>query len=416
MVKKEILEILKRPNLFNEITEKEFEKKIVGELRTRKVIFLCAAGGRLVENAQIASFNLLVNDVSGSGKDYVTKAVLEILPKDIYVKKTKISPAVFTYWHNSKFEPLWTWDGKVFYNEDISEISLNSDVFKVMCSSGSSATIVKDQRALEIEIKGKPVMITTTASAIPNPELMRRFGFTSLDSSQDQTRAIMKRHSEFRVKGIVPEYDYAYTEALACMERCKVKIPFAEKIYPHFSDHDIIMRTGYPRFLDFIAASAAFHQFQRKKDGEFIIAEGQDYDIARECFLVLCSNRFMIPLTINQKKIIEVFKQNPGLKEPATRLHPKMNFISLRGLLTNLNLLSQYRFLEVENQQGNYNKDIEVYSIAKDVVSNSQVDIPLFKDINTFQKANVPQETGRVEAVEAVEVLKGGWGEPEFDD
>ena len=160
---KKSLEILKDPKLFEKLNE-ELDKKIVGEGETRKTILLCASG-RNVENSQVASYNLLVMSESGAGKDYVTSETLKIIPPEQYIKKTRISPATFTYWHNSKFEPDWTWNGKVFYCEDIGEGVLNSDVFKVMCSSGSSATIVVKQRAIDLEITGKPVMITTTASA-----------------------------------------------------------------------------------------------------------------------------------------------------------------------------------------------------------------------------------------------------------
>jgi len=209
-----VLDILQNPNLFNEITEIEFNKKIVGEIQTRKVIFLCAAGGRLIENCQTASYNLLVNDEAGTGKDYVTGKVLEILPKEVYIKKTRISPTAFTYWHNSTYEPDWSWNGKVFYAEDISENVLNSDVFKVMCSSGSSATIVIRQRAYDIEVVGKPVVITTTATATPSPELTRRFVILNLDSSENQTNAIKKRHSKYAMIGIVPEYNENYKFAM----------------------------------------------------------------------------------------------------------------------------------------------------------------------------------------------------------
>src|SRR3989344_1465735 len=114
---KEHYDVLTDHNLFNNITEVEFDKKIVGELKSRKTIFLCAAGGRLVENSQIASFNLLVNDEAGTGKDYVVGAVLEILPSEIYIHKTRISPTVFTYWYSGEKYKNWTWDGKVFYHE-----------------------------------------------------------------------------------------------------------------------------------------------------------------------------------------------------------------------------------------------------------------------------------------------------------
>lgn len=376
------LQILQDPALFKKITETEFDKKIVGEYESRKVVFLCSQG-RLVENCQIASYNLLVNDEAGVGKDHVVSAVLDILPKDHYVHKTRISPTVMNYWHNARSEPEWTWDGKVFYPEDISENVLNSDPFKVMCSRGSSATITINQMAIEIEIRGKPVMITTTASAIPNPELTRRFVILNLDSSEDQTKEIMRRYSEFKKKGIIPEYNPIYTEAMRYLKRVKVKIPFADKIDKNFPSKNIIMRTHYPRFLDFVAASAAFHQYQRSCDkAGFLLAEGQDYDIARVCFLKLCSNKYMIPLTINQKRILSVFEQEPDLCDSASKLHAtKLGFLSLPALQTNLGILVRYGILESDTMPDQYNRDMEVYSLSRAYEPKKQISIPTYEEL-----------------------------------
>lgn len=378
----EYLEILKDKDLFNKMMKTELNKKIVGEIESRKVIGLCAYGGRLVKNSQIASFNLMVNDDAGVGKDYITGASLEMIPKDVLVRKTRISQTVLTYWHNSKDEPNWTWDGKVLYLEDISETILNHEVFKVMCSAGSSASIVKDQRVIDLDINGKPVMIVTTATATPNPELTRRFVMLNLDSSTDQTKEIMKRHSEFREQGIVPKVEGKYKEAMSYLKRVKVKIPFAKLISEHFPHKNIIMRTHYPRFLDFISASAGFHQYQRKKEGDFILAEGEDYDLARECFLKLCSNQYMIPLTINQKRILAEFEKNPALEGTISELHASvMNFISDRALSYNLSLLGKYGILETTAKKNEWNKTLEAYRIAKGYKPNEKINIPKYEEI-----------------------------------
>lgn len=73
--------LLANPDLFDLITEDELDKKIVGELETRKTIFLCACGA-LVENSNLASYNLLVNSESGAGKDWITGKSLEVFPHD----------------------------------------------------------------------------------------------------------------------------------------------------------------------------------------------------------------------------------------------------------------------------------------------------------------------------------------------
>lgn len=374
---------LQDPDLFKQITEDEMDKQIVGEIDTRKVIFLCACG-RLVENNQTASYNLLVNSSAGAGKDYVVSKVLSMIPKERYVKKTRISPTAFTYWHNSKYEPLWSWDGKVFYTEDISENILNHEVFKVMTSSGSSATIVIKQRAIEIDIKGKPVVITTTATAVPSPELTRRFEFLNINEGIEQTKEIMKRHSEYAREGIIPEYDQELIEAQKYLKRVKVKIPYANLFHEHFPIDNIIMRTKFPRFIDYIKASASFHQYQREKDKEgYVLANGKDYDLARECIIKLCSNRYMIPLTLNQQKIMKFFEYAPNYSGSAQELLNQMkNFMALKNFINNLGILVHYGLLDKRTELNLGGKEWEIYSFPEFLKENSDVlKLPTFQEL-----------------------------------
>jgi hypothetical protein len=389
-IDKRIIEILKDPKIFDKITTGELDKKIVREYPVRKAIFLCG-NGRLVKNSQIASFNLLINDEAGTGKDYVTSKTLEIFPKDIYIKKTRISPTVFTYWHNSQYESEWTWDGKIFYTEDISESVLNSEVFKVMCSSGSEATIVIKQRAIDISIEGKPVMITTTATSIPNSELTRRFEIINLDESINQTKEIMKRHCEYAKTGISPEYNPDYTKAMSYLKRVNVRIPFADKLYLLFPTESVMMRTKFPRFLDFIKASASFHQFQRKWENEdTIFAEQKDYEIACEIMEKIASNRYLVSLTRRQKKIMEYLesktKKNFEFKQSASKIREGMgNFISLPAICTNLSQLASYGLLKVELRETERGREVEEYSVHENILNGVHTIIfPRFEDLKNI--------------------------------
>jgi hypothetical protein len=374
--KNEILEILKDPDLFERIN-REFDKKIVREEDTRKAIFLCSCG-RLVKNCNLASYNLIINSESGAGKDWVTDNVLRIWGEGIYVKRTRISEKVFTYWHNPKFEPEWTWDGKIFYNEDISNNVLNSDVFKVMASSGSSATVLINQRPVDIEIRGKPVIMITTASNTPSKELLRRFVIVNLDEGIHQTREIMKRQGELAESGISDEYDEMITKALQTLKRVKVKIPYASKLYKFFPADHVIMRTNFNRFLDLIKASAALHQFQRENDGEYIYANGQDYDIARQVLLKTTSNQSMIPLTKNQKKLLEILNELGDNWSSVSDLEPKVTFMSESQLRRELDRLVGYGFLlkDKEHREGS-RKPVMVYQRKK----FTKISIPTWEGI-----------------------------------
>jgi hypothetical protein len=370
-------------DIFDCITERELDKVIVGEIESRKTIFLCAMGC-LVQNCNTASYNLLVNDLAGAGKDYITAKTLSLMPEFRYLKRTRISPTVFTYWHNSKWEPNWTWDGKVLYLEDISNGVLNSPVFKVMCSSGSMATIVKDQRAIDIIIQGKPVMIVTMAHANPTPELVRRFSIVNLDSGIKQTENIVKRHLSFAKEGKSPKLDNMFFDALQNLVPVKVKIPYAELIGQYIPSDNIIMRTHILRFLDYIKASTALYQYQREIDEEgYHIATEQDYSIARIALLKTTSNQYMIPLTKDQRRILEKFKDLPGEWYSVGDLEPKINWLSDKWLREQLDRLVEYGLLMKDNQTNeNSNRKQMVYCFVENKIAELPESLTLKNSID----------------------------------
>lgn len=349
----------------------EVNLKVVNERETIRAIFVCSCG-RLVANNQVASYNLMVNDESGAGKDFVTGATLQIWNEAVYIKRTRISPTVFTYWHiQTKKEkemdlPEWTWDGKVLYLEDVNQNVLNSDVFKVMCSSGSFATIVKDQRAVDLKINGKPVIIITSAAAVPSLENIRRFSIVNLDTTPEQTREIMRRHGRMAAQGRIERQDNDIKAALTYLNRYPVKVPYAEALAVRLTDN-IWLRTVFNRFVDIIRAVCALYQYQREIDSDgYLIANEQDYEIAKAVILKMTSNARMISLTKNQQKILALFTQVPGIQYSVSDLEPKVTFISDRWLRVELEKLSYLGFLKKEKEDRfESKKPVMVYSLIE---------------------------------------------------
>lgn len=343
-VPKYILDELRNHEYLKKII-KEIQLKVVGETDAIRTIFLCSCG-RLVENNHLASFNLLVNSKSGSGKDFVTSATTELWDKQVCIKRTRISPTAFTYWHDANLEPDWTWDGKILVLEDISENVLNSDVFKVMQSSGSIATIVVNNKAKDLEINGKPVLIITTAKSSPDIELIRRNSICQLDESKKQTRDILKEQALKAADGIVNNPDPKIKKSLTFLKRVKVKIPYAELFVDYFPA-DLVMRTAFNRFIDLIKSSAALFQFQRETDNEgFLLANGLDYNIAVKVMNHLNKEGHSITLTRDQQDILGVF-------EEANKLYA-VDYINSKIPLTDkwlriqLDRLAEMGFLEVD--------------------------------------------------------------------
>jgi len=300
----EISSILSDKRLFERITIDELGKRVVGEVDTCQTIFLCGCG-IWVENHDTTSYNLMQSAEAGSGKDYTINATLAVFPSDIYLKRTRISGKVLSYWHRSDKEPNWSWNGKILYLEDASQELMDSPVVKVFLSNGSFATILINQIATDLEIKGKPVMIFSSATAKLNKEQGRRAPMLRCDESNTQTKKIMHQQAKAAKNGKVITSNPKITEALGYLKRVKVRIPFAVGIEQALPANNIILRTHFPRLLDYIKASCALHQFQREKEGEYYLATQQDYEHAAIAFKKITSNPFSIPLSHEEQKMLE---------------------------------------------------------------------------------------------------------------
>jgi len=299
--------ILSDPKLLINTVE-EIQKEVAGEEDTI-IAEIIIATTRLVKGAIPESKNFFLSDKTGIGKDHATKKTLEvIIPKDSNLHVTKMSNEAFTYWHAN--EELWTWDDKVIHFEDITQSLLNTSTFKVMSSGGSRAVVVKDQKTIEIPINGKPVMILTSHHANPEDEALRRFPIGSCDETIEQTTRIFEKISKKYTKRNDTEPDYVFRFAIKNLKPYSVVIPFAELIQ-FFFPKDILMRTHYQRFLNYICASAVFHQYQREKtENDELIATPDDYMIARMVLIYTTSNPKMIPMSKEYRDLLNMLKEN----------------------------------------------------------------------------------------------------------
>jgi len=326
----------------------------------------------------------------------LVKNVLGIFPKARVIKRTRISPAVFTYW-----KPVENWDGFICYLEDISNNILNHEVFKVMASGGSCATVVINQEAVDIEIKGKTVLILTVAAANPKYENLRRFPICDMDDSVNQTKAIMRMKLENAKKGIAEYYNPKITQALACLKRIKVKIPFAEDLFNILPPDHVIMRTHTDRFLDFIKSSCALHQHQREQDQEgYYLAKPQDYEYAAEIINHTTTNQFSIPLTKDQKRIIEKLRSmGDGFHLLNPDIINEITFISEDWLRKNLDKLSEHGLIKKEYEKiEGINKPKLMYRLRE----FSKIELPKFKHIscrNQINKINQINSQNRINKI-----------------
>lgn len=370
----DIKEILKSPRIWDMIVLDELDKKIVGEYQSREIIFMCAMGS-LVKNCVHSSFNLLMHSESSAGKDYTTKTVLEIIPQRTLFKRTRISPTVLNYWKPYKRIGLNGWDGCVLYLPDISEPVLNSDAMKLMCSDGSHITITEKGEAKDIEIKGKPVIFSTTATTTPNEEILNRFSIVHLDESEEQTKKVMTMIANKMMLGETCDYSLNIKEALSYLKRYKVKIPFADKVVKVFPSNRIGQRRNFERFFDFIKAITCVYQFQRSFDGNYLVAEIEDYDKAKDIFMNIQQGVSSIPLNKRQKDIVEVL--NSGEMLSLVEIHKKVkHYIALQNFRPHVESLVNIKVLERHYDVDSLGREVIKYKLSEEYINYKPIVLP----------------------------------------
>jgi len=392
-----INELLTNPKIL-ELFNQEFEKKIVKEYESRKTIFMINNMCN-VENLGKATDNLMLNAPTGIGKDHISEAVFEIFPEEEKEELIRTTPKVLAYTRNRKVDPKATWQKIRLRLEDVGNSVLNDDCFKVISSANSNkinkAKIVNKGAIEEIEIFGKPSITITIADANPREEMLRRFPICDLDEGINQTKEILKRQAEFAIKGKTIDYDPIFTDALRCLKRVKVKVPYAEELVKIFCPENAIVRTHFPRFLDYIKSSCSFHQYQRQQDeDEYYLAEKQDYDVARMMLIKTTTNILMIPLTQLLQKIMKVFEDNNLQNKSVDDLQDyegvkKIN-IDIEWFRKKLNWLTSKGFL-LRDSERRFKEDgkpipkpVYVYSLNK----MQKLEIPKWEEISSFTLVN----------------------------
>lgn len=360
----------------------ETDKKVEGEEIPRHTLLNCALSVFLKNEKNLP--HVLINSVSSAGKGHVGKAVFDLLPAQNGEYMTKITPEAFTYWKADNQN--WTWDGKLLFLDDVKQDFLNCDTFKVMLTEGSKAVTVVKGQAVELHIPGKPLVFLTTAHSMPNDELTNRMNFVTLDESEEQTKAILKRQA-LEAAGIreKEKYDWVLTNSLSFLERVEVIVPFADKLPDYFPSSEVGIRRDFPRFLLLIKAVAALYQRQRDTDNKGrVIAEQQDYDIAKRSFegFVFESG---VKLQHKQKKAYDYVKE---LLERGTRMDEEgRSFVRVEDVENNslyaprtwygiLGGLSQKGLLEKDSREGDFNKPYVVYRLGS---KKANFELPSFE-------------------------------------
>ena len=120
----------------------------------------------------------------------------------------------------------------VIHLEDPRENTLQNQTIKTMASGGNKSTITINNKAVDLKINGKPVIIVTSLKASIDDEGCRRWDALRIDTSKTQTNIIKKRILE-KASGIKKhEANNNLRHALQyLLQPNEVIIPYARELF-----------------------------------------------------------------------------------------------------------------------------------------------------------------------------------------
>jgi hypothetical protein len=400
------IEILRDPKLLERILN-ETHKTFYGEDDSIMALIV-SISTRLVINSNPESRNIVLSEESGAGKDRLVKSLCEILLQEEvnYFHRSKLTPQVFTYWHAN--ESKWTWNNKVIHIEDPSPELINCQGFKTMASGEKKSTIVKEQKAEDIQIKGKPNLIITSYTSTTDAEGIRRYPFIHLNTSNELTKQVMMGKAQLYAKKTRICKDEELRMALTYLSPYRVVIPYADELV-RYIPKVLISRTYFGRLLDYIASSTVLHQFQREMDDDgFLIANQSDYDLGRIAFIKTVSNPTMKPLNRKQQQLLSTimsYSKPISVSEISDVLpYPK------RWIYRNIDTLKSYGLIEQEtkpNPLANY-REVKYYRLCHGI--DTVLSLPQSKTIWRNQVSIVTNDS--IDIIKRVDDNRVSKGKP----
>ena len=278
---KEIESMLKNPHLLFDIT-KELDKTVVGEQKTKTLLFLLMLSKDL-SDPQSA---VLLNKAS-TGKSYVCKEVLKFFDDEDKMQFARMTERFLENMGGDLSE-------KILFVEEYN--GLSEEFLRVILSEGEGTlgTLDENRKVKKIQTKGKPCLISCLAgnNVQIGEQMKTRIWLLSVDDSPTQTEKILE-YLDRKAKTV--DYGFGKMERNIFSRLTKylniegvkdVLVPFASAKKFGFPLNDVRARRDYQKFLAIIKVSAYLHQLNRPivDDAEkkkHVVASLYDYEIAR---------------------------------------------------------------------------------------------------------------------------------------
>jgi len=269
------------PHLLIEII-KRLQKDVKGEARNIGILVLICL------SKDIEPQSCIIYSTSSAGKSYIIKKILLHFPDKYKIIASRMTPRVLDRMN----EEL---DGKILFLEEYNTARgkegepCAEEILRVLLSEGQTAlyTVSKKGDAEKIEVKGKPVFLSCSASAKIGDEMKSRIWLLSLNETQTQTESILDFQDKELMNPSKKEEQMSDIKVIISElpSDCDVLIPFANWKSYKFPTDKVQARRDYKKLNGLIKASAFLHYKNRPvieiKEQKYILASLYDYYLAR---------------------------------------------------------------------------------------------------------------------------------------
>jgi len=277
--KQTCLEFLKQSNLISRIDELIGAAGLVGEERTRKLLFIIASTYKMSD-----PLHALVQGSSGSGKSHLINVIGQCLPPEDVMSMTRVTSKSF--YHYNKDELV----EKLLLIQDYDGLDEEAQyAFRQLQSSGniSSSTTCKDRNgnitSLVKVVRSHFASLLATTKAEVYYDNMSRSLIIGVDESDAQTQRIITYQNK-RLAGLIDVRQEQKSReflqhCLRCIKPMEVVNHYADKIALPLEAKTLRHLNSY--YHAFVKQIAILHQHQRKTDKQGrLIAQPEDLKIA----------------------------------------------------------------------------------------------------------------------------------------
>ena len=272
-------EFLMQPNLMDAFDKLIEKAGLVGEERTRKLIFVIASTYKMSD-----PLHALVQGSSGSGKSHIINVVGQCLPPEDVMSMTRVTSKSF--YHYNKDELV----DKLMLIQDFDGLDEEAQyAFRELQTSAtiSSSTTYKDRSGNIISmvkvVRSHFASLLATTKAEIYYDNMSRSVVIGVDESDTQTMRIIE-HQNKRLAGLIDKREEQKTKeflqnCIRCIKPIEVINHYADKICLPLEAK--MLRRLNSHYQAFVKQITLLHQYQRKKDEQGrLIAEPEDLRMA----------------------------------------------------------------------------------------------------------------------------------------